>query len=445
MICPERLNPELVIESNLFYKGYITVGGTGGPCVIQYNSFSLDTNRFSLNPGCGSTNANVANNYSNTTDTVIIDLVIYDKNDDLNQTGYLLYLPILTEPHPETPILDSIIPMVNTAAVSSITSEDALCGGNVTSDGGTSVTARGVCWSTSEKPTTNDNNTSDGTGTGSFTSSITGLSAGTTYHVRAYTTNSVGTVYGSDQTFSTLYKLTIEKVGTGAGTVTSSPAGIDCGSDCIEDYAAGTEVALNATPDLDSKFLGWSGDCSGVDPQALVTMDSNKACIAIFEPPPPIADLTGSPTSGNVPVTVNFTDQSTGSITSWEWAFGDDNSTSTQQNPSHIYVDPGSYTVSLTVTGPGGSDTASKNDYITANPAIGSLNVTLSPQDAIDAGAKWNADGGDWQDSDATVSGLIVDDHTVNYKAVSGWDAPSSEAITITAGQTTYITNKVRL
>ena len=95
-------------------------------------------------------------------------------------------------------------PTVTTTAVSSITTNSAVSGGNITYDGGESVTDRGVCWSTSLNPTTSDNCTYDGTGTGSFTSTITGLNPDTTYHVRAYATNSVGTGYGSDLTFSTL-------------------------------------------------------------------------------------------------------------------------------------------------------------------------------------------------------------------------------------------------
>jgi hypothetical protein len=94
-------------------------------------------------------------------------------------------------------------PTVTTATASSITSTSASSGGDVTSDGGASVTARGVCWSTSANPTTGDSKTSDGSGTGSFTSSITGLSPNTTYHSRAYATNSVGTSYGADKTFTT--------------------------------------------------------------------------------------------------------------------------------------------------------------------------------------------------------------------------------------------------
>ncbi len=92
---------------------------------------------------------------------------------------------------------------VTTTAVSSITTTTASSGGNVTSEGGGTVTAKGVCWSTSENPTISDSKTEDGTGTGSFTSSITGLTAGTTYHVRAYATNQAGTTYGADVSFST--------------------------------------------------------------------------------------------------------------------------------------------------------------------------------------------------------------------------------------------------
>ena len=93
---------------------------------------------------------------------------------------------------------------VTTTAASPITMNGATSGGNVTADGGSSVTARGVCWSTSANPTLADNHTTDGTGTGLFTSSITGLSSNTTYHVRAYATNTAGTFYGEDLQFTTL-------------------------------------------------------------------------------------------------------------------------------------------------------------------------------------------------------------------------------------------------
>ena len=95
------------------------------------------------------------------------------------------------------------VPTVTTTVPSSVTNTTALSGGTITSDGGATVTLRGVCWSTSENPTVAlITKTTDGTGTGTFTSSITGLTANTTYHVRAYATNSIGTAYGSDLTFT---------------------------------------------------------------------------------------------------------------------------------------------------------------------------------------------------------------------------------------------------
>ena len=95
-------------------------------------------------------------------------------------------------------------PSVTTLSVSNETATTAISGGIITSDGGASVTARGVCWSTSQNPTLNDSHTSDGSGTGSFTSNITDLSGSTTYYVRAYATNSTGTAYGNEVSFTTL-------------------------------------------------------------------------------------------------------------------------------------------------------------------------------------------------------------------------------------------------
>jgi len=95
------------------------------------------------------------------------------------------------------------VPVLTTVAISNITQTTATCGGNITSDGGATVTARGVCWSTGQTPTIADTKTTDGTGAGSFTSALTGLTANTTYYVRAYATNNVGTGYGSAMSLTT--------------------------------------------------------------------------------------------------------------------------------------------------------------------------------------------------------------------------------------------------
>ncbi len=94
-------------------------------------------------------------------------------------------------------------PTVTTNNVSSITQTTATCGGNVTSSGSSTVTARGVCWDTSKNPTRSDSKTTDGSGTGSFTSKLTGLQSNCQYYVRAYATNSEGTSYGDQISFYT--------------------------------------------------------------------------------------------------------------------------------------------------------------------------------------------------------------------------------------------------
>ena len=96
------------------------------------------------------------------------------------------------------------VPTVITTSITSITLTSAVSGGNATNDGGEAITAKGVCWNTTGTATTSDSKTSDGTGTGNFTSNITGLTPGTTYYLRAYATNSIGTTYGNEISFATL-------------------------------------------------------------------------------------------------------------------------------------------------------------------------------------------------------------------------------------------------
>ena len=90
-----------------------------------------------------------------------------------------------------------------TTTVTSITGTTATSGGNITSDGESVITARGVCWSTIQNPTIADSKTTDAGTTGSYTSNLTGLSVGTTYYVRAYATNADGTAYGTQISFTT--------------------------------------------------------------------------------------------------------------------------------------------------------------------------------------------------------------------------------------------------
>jgi uncharacterized protein (TIGR02145 family) len=108
-----------------------------------------------------------------------------------------------------TPTAAPVMPTLTTTAASSITLTTATSGGNISSDGGATITARGVCWSTSPNPTIAlSTKTTDGSGSGAFTSNITGLTANTTYYVRAYATNSIGTAYGNEINFTTLQNST---------------------------------------------------------------------------------------------------------------------------------------------------------------------------------------------------------------------------------------------
>jgi PKD repeat protein len=97
---------------------------------------------------------------------------------------------------------------------------------------------------------------------------------------------------------------------------------------------------------------------------------------------PPSASFSGTPTSGQAPLTVSFTDTSSGSPTSWSWSFGD-GGTSTNQNPSHSYAAAGTYTVSLTVANSGGTDTATLADYINATAPPPDFTLAISPKSQV--------------------------------------------------------------
>jgi len=125
---------------------------------------------------------------------------------------------------------DASLPIVTTYKVSDITETTASTGGTVKYDGGAEVTDFGVCWSTTPNPTTSSNKISIGTGSGTFSGNITGLTANTTYHVRAYATNSVGTAYGLEISFSTLELPPNPEVTTSAITSITSFSAISGGT-----------------------------------------------------------------------------------------------------------------------------------------------------------------------------------------------------------------------
>ncbi len=141
------------------------------------------------------------------------------------------------------------------------------------------------------------------------------------------------TTGGSADTLNNVENVILSNPATGAWSITVDPG--------AGNYSVGQGYALVVTGDVTE---GGGGG-----------------------PSAPVADFTGSPTNGVAPLTVNFTSLSTGSIDTYAWSFGD-TGTSNLENPSHTYTSPGNYTVSLTVTGPGGTDTETKTNYITVDP-----------------------------------------------------------------------------
>lgn len=144
---------------------------------------------------------------------------------------------------------------ITTTTVTSITETTASSGGSITNDGGASITSKGVCWSsTNSNPTINNTKTIDGSGTGSFSSSLTSLTPGTTYYVRAYATNSVGTAYGTTRTFTTTASLAVGQSYQG-GIIAYIFVSGDSG------YIAGQTHGLIATTSNQSTGAQWG--CSG--------------------------------------------------------------------------------------------------------------------------------------------------------------------------------------
>jgi len=104
-----------------------------------------------------------------------------------------------------TPVDNSTVPILTTSNASSVNQTTSVNGGSISSDGGATVTARGICWSsTNTNPTITDSKSSNGSGTGSFSYTIKGLTPSSSVYVRAYATNKKGTAYGNAISFTTL-------------------------------------------------------------------------------------------------------------------------------------------------------------------------------------------------------------------------------------------------
>lgn len=485
------------------------------------------------------------------------------------------------------------LPSVTTSSITNITQTTATCGGNISSDGNAVVTVRGVCWSTSENPEITDYKTSDGTGTGEFTSNITGLTPNTTYYVSAYATNSEGTAYGEskqfltenggvstgfftdsrdDNTYATveisnqvwmaenlaylpavypssswsntephyhvydyngtsissakatanyttygvLYNWPAAMAGTSSSD--SNPSGVQgvcpSGWHLPSDQEWKTlEMALGMS-ESEANDIGWRGTDEGRQMKStsgwsslgngtnssgfnaypggiqnsgsfsslghggfwwstteredsntdawfrLLPYESDqvyrsdvsktrsnsvrciKSSTSIETEDPPIANFNGSPRSGTAPLTVSFTDLSTNSPTSWQWDFGDGN-TSTDKSPNHIYTSAGSYTVSLTVSNAYGSDTETKTNHITVSSVNSGTGTFTDARDGktyktVEIGSQtWFAENLNYETTNSwwyenssangDIYGRLYTWEAAKEACPSGWHLPSDD------------------
>ncbi len=163
---------------------------------------------------------------------------------------------------------------------------------------------------------------------------------------------------------------------TGTGDLTASYSGTSMAAP----HVCGVTALLESYDPSLSRQDKWDLMCDPANVNAYnmtkyvgVGIVSAKQCLDAIATPvtdPPVANFSGTPTSGDYPLTVNFTDLSTNSPTSWDWNFGDGSAHVYTQNPSHQYTAAGTYTVTLIATNAYGSDSEVKTGYITVSAPV---------------------------------------------------------------------------
>jgi len=153
-------------------------------------------------------------------------------------------------------------PTITTTAASGVTGSSVQTGGNITDDGGSQITKRGICWAIHSNPTVSDSITSNGTGSGSFTVTLNNLSANTTYYIKAYAINSTGTSYGNEVSIKTAAGLATV---TTAAITNLQPLSAVSGGNITNDGGAsiterGVVYATSANPTLTNyKIVAGTG------------------------------------------------------------------------------------------------------------------------------------------------------------------------------------------
>lgn len=291
-------------------------------------------------------------------------------------------------------------PTVTTRAVTSILTTSATCEGRVVSDGGSPVTTRGICWNTTGNPTILDNKQTSGSGTGTFPIYLSGLSPNTTYYVRAYATNSIGTGYGTVVSFTTAAISTIPIVTTapitnittnsaiGGGNVTnqgssavtargicasSNPNPTISGYHTVDGAGLGT-FSSNITgftelsPNTTYYVRAYATNSAGTGYGAEISFTTNSACVA---PTVSLATISGiTPTTADTVLTIVSNGGCTVLVSSIEWSVNPDFS------GEHVSSGPNT-TGSYTITGLLPSTTYYVRGYAANNTGTG-YSVTQS-------------------------------------------------------------------
>ena len=257
---------------------------------------------------------------------------------------------------------------------------------------------------------------SSGTSNGSFNYTVSANATVTPRTGHIYLGNQVITI---NQEGRVPHTLTVNADGNGTGSVSAvansttyisyTYPSITTGATPTLDY--GTSINISAITTSGSRYV-WGNACAGNASPCAVTLDADKTVTVTFTSN---ADFTGLPITGFAPLLVNFTDYSLNSPTSWLWNFGD-SATGNNQNPSHVYRNPGTYSVTLTATNAGVPAVLTKTGYIQVNACTGYTKALRSgvPDDSIQV--LYNSGpSGDIIESQATVfpGGLTLDQNKV--------------------------------
>ena len=232
------------------------------------------------------------------------------------------------------------------------------------------------------------------------------------------------------------YALTINQ-SSGQGVINNVPTGTWNGSAYVYDSGATVQVTASANPGY--HFVNWVGDASGTANPTTITMNGNKTVSANF--------ASGDPNMGTITVTIQPPAAATAGV-QWGW-----NSSDFRNSGTSYSTWPGSYFIVLHPVdgwiGPNANNlvavtlvagqTANYTYTFTQDTTPGYLVVTLTPQNAADAGAKWHVNGGIAQNSGATLALPVGTNYTITFDNGTNWTAPPSQTVTLQRGQTTIV------